>query len=100
MTDPKQREQIMAYLRSTSKTPVKDKRIRAITVNPAYRWQPTIRIEVGQSYANLEPGALAEPVLAIFEAVSFLVCTQTRGGGQGAPYYFSREDVRKVELEP
>jgi hypothetical protein len=95
------RLEILAYLRSTSRTPVKDKRLRAITVNPAYRWQPKIRIEVGQAYANLEPGSPREEILAIFESASFLVVTESRGAGTGAPYFFSREDVRRVEyFEP
>ena len=85
------------YLQATSRAPIKAKRIRAITVNPAYRWQPRVRIEVGREYAELEPGAPREEVLAIFESVSFLVVTGSRGAGTGAPYFFSREDVRAVE---
>ena len=87
------------YVQEGSRAPVKEKRIRAITVNPAYRWQPKIRIEVGRYYSNLEPDAPREQVIAIFESASFLVCTPSRGGGRGVPYFFSREDVRQVELE-
>ncbi len=99
MISESERQQIFEYLNATSKTPVKPKRVRAITVNPASRWLPKIRIEVGRRYADLEPGAPAEEVLAIFESVSFLVCTRTRGAGVGAPYFFSREDVRRIEYD-
>ena len=71
--------------------------IRALTVFPANRQIPNMRIEVGQIYKNLEPDAPPEEVLAIFESVSFLVCTQNRGIETGLPYFFAREDVRRVE---
>ncbi len=100
MIDDDERERIRAYLNATSKVPVKPARIRAITVNPSYRWMSMLRIEVGGRYRDFEPGAPAEEVLAIFESASFIVCTKTRGAGSGAPYYFSREDVRRVEYEP
>jgi len=99
MITEESRIEILAYLNATSKTPVKATRIRAITVNPASHRLPKLRIEVGGRYAGLEEGASSEEVLAIFESVSFLVCTQSRGAGVGAPYYFGREDVRKVEFE-
>jgi len=99
MISEQERQRILEYLNATSKSPVKKRRVRAITVNPASRWLPKIRIEVGRRYADLEPGAPVEEVLAIFESVSFLVCTKTRGAGVGAPFFFSREDVRKIEYD-
>jgi hypothetical protein len=56
-----------------------------------------MRIEVGRTYSELEPGSPLEKVLAIFESVSFLVCTERRGIAEGLPYFFAREDVRRVE---
>ncbi len=97
-TETKSWEEIYEYLQDTMKVPVKKKRIRAITVNPSNHWQPKMRIEVGKYYANLEYGAPPELVVAIFEATVFYVCTPDRGAGQGLPYFFSREDVRQVEL--
>jgi hypothetical protein len=35
-------------------------------------------------------------VLAVFEAVSFIVCTPERGVETGLPIFFAREDVREV----
>jgi hypothetical protein len=36
-------------------------------------------------------------VVAIFESVSYLVCTPDRGAGEGLPYFFTRNEVREVE---
>ncbi|MEW5925114.1 MAG: hypothetical protein AB1746_14105 [Candidatus Zixiibacteriota bacterium] len=76
---------------------IKKWRIKALTVIPANRQIPNMRIEVGQIYKNLEPNTPSEEVLAIFESVSFLVCAKNRGIDSGLPYFFAREDVRRVE---
>lgn len=99
MLPPDEYHRILTYLRSTSRTPIKDRRIRAITVNPSIHSLPKMRIEVGRPCSTLEPGAPPETVLAIFESASFLVVTPTRGAGDGSPYYFSREDVRRIEYD-
>ena len=76
---------------------IRKKYIRALTVYPTHQQIPNMYIEVGRSYRNLEAGAPPDKVLAIFESVSFLVCTRTRGIEEGLPYFFAREDARKVE---
>jgi len=96
-TTQPQWEEILKYLRETMKAPVREKRIRAITVNPSNHWQPKMHIEVGKYYSNLEYGSPSELVVAIFESTVFYVCTPTRGAGQGLPYLFAREDVKQVE---
>lgn len=92
------REQIKAYLENDLDMKVKARAIRCIDVNPSQHAQPPLHIEVGKLCANLEPEAPPERVLAIFDATVFLVCTATRGAGVGLPYFFAREDVRRVEL--
>jgi hypothetical protein len=90
-------EKVRSYLESVVLGKIRNRRIKAIEVNSRYRQQPRMRIEVGQSYRGLEPGASSQEVVAIFESESFLVCTIERGAGNGLPYYFVREDVRRVE---
>ncbi len=90
-------EHLRAYLVKTLGVPVHDTPIRAITVNPMSRFQPKMRIEVGQRCANLEAEARPEEVVAIMESKLFLVITKTRGYFAGMPYFFVRSDVRNVE---
>ncbi|MFH1894178.1 MAG: hypothetical protein ABIK83_16025 [Candidatus Zixiibacteriota bacterium] len=97
MLTESEREEIKIYLEGVVLGKMRDRVIRAIEVNSRYRHQPKMRIEVGKSYRDLEPGAPYEEVVAIFESESFLVCTKERGAGTGLPYYFVREDVRRVE---
>ena len=91
-------EQARLKLEKQLNIKIKKWRIKALTVNPANRKIPHMRIEIGQIYKNLEPSALPDQVLAIFESVSFLVCTKKRGIEEGLPYFFAREDVRRVEI--
>lgn len=93
------REQIKRYLEEDLEIKVKERAIRSIRVNPSQHAQPPLHIVVGKVCANLEPGAPPEQVLAIFDATTFLVCTATRGAGVGLPYFFAREDVRKIEFD-
>ena len=88
--------ELLEYLRKTMKVNVKDKRIKAITVNSANHWQPKMHIEVGRSYRDLEMDSPREEVIAIFESSVFYVCTATRGDMVGLPYLFARPDVRLV----
>ncbi len=92
-----EREKIRLYLEKLVDRPVRSKPIRAIVVSPLYHGQPKRRIEVGQCYSDLEPGEPSRQVVAIFESDSFLVCTPERGAGEGLPYFFTRNEVRKVE---
>jgi hypothetical protein len=78
--------------------PVSKRKIKSIGVNPRARHIPKMTIEVGQFYSNLEPNAPEEEVIAIFEAVSFCVCTPSRDGVNAPPYYFHREDVFSIEV--
>jgi hypothetical protein len=92
------RDEIQAYLETNFEISIKERRIKAITVNPTQQALPPLDIAVGRKCANLEPAAPPELVLAIFDATTFLVCTPDRGAGRGLPYFFAREDVRRVEL--
>jgi hypothetical protein len=96
MTNKEKHQELLEYLRKVMKVHVKDKRIKAITVNSANHWQPKMHIEVGRSYRNLEMDAPSETVTAIFESTVFYVCTATRGDMTGFPYLFARPDVRRV----
>lgn len=91
-----QRESIRIRLQETTRAPIKSRRIRAIDVNSSQQWQPALRIEVGRLCAHLEKDAPAERVVAIFESSAYLVVTQSRGMDNMLPYFFSREDVRRV----
>jgi len=95
--DERERQRIAEYLTKLVSRPIRDKRIKAIVVNPLHHGLPKRRIEVGQSYADLEPGAPSQRVIAIFESDSFLVCTPERGAGDGLPYIFTRQEVKSVE---
>ena len=78
---------------------IKPRRIRAIFVNSAYHWQPPMWVRVDEYCENLEKDAPPEKVIAILESISFLVCTETRGTEESPPYFFAREDVRRVVEE-
>ena len=93
------RKDLIAYLERTLKQKLQDTTIRAITVNPVSHFLPKMRIEVGQVCAHLEADAPPEVVVGIFESKLFVVCTPTRGAMTGLPYFFVRQDVRKVEFE-
>ncbi len=97
MIDDDEREKIRQYLENLTGQKVSDRKIRALGVNPPYHGQPKRLIEVGKSYADLEPGAPSEEILAIFESKSFCVCTATRGTGTGLPYFFTRDTVYRLE---
>jgi len=83
-------------LQKTLKAKIKSRVIKAIYVNSANHFQPPMWVEVGKRARNLEPDAPSEEVIAIFESVSFMVCTPTRGTAESPPYFFSREDVRRI----
>jgi len=91
-------EEIKAYIEQLTRHRVRDKKIRAIGVNPLYHGTPKRLLEVGHYYADLEPGAPAQKIVAIFETTLFCVCTPERGAGTGLPYFFTRESVYCVEL--
>lgn len=92
-----EREEIRQYLEDLVGEKVNDPNIRSIVVNPVYRSQPVMKIEVGKYYSELEPGRPREKVVAIFESKAFLVCTEQRGAGHNLPYIFTRDTVRKIE---
>ena len=95
--DKNEHKRIAAYLAKLMNRPVRNKRIKSIDVNPLHHGLPRRRIEVGKHYADLEPDAPAQLVVAIFESDSFLVCTPERGAGEGLPYIFTRAEVKGVE---
>ncbi len=95
--DDKRHEEIRLYLEKLLKNKVLKKKIRAIVVNPLYHGSPKRKIEVGNYYADIEPEAPRQKVVAIFESRPFVVCTEERGAGEGLPYFFTREEVRRVD---
>ncbi len=96
MIDDKRYLEIKNYLEKTLGHPIKDKKIAAIGVNPLYHGQSRRVIEVGHFYTDLEPESPSEEVIAIFETKLFCVVTEKRGGGEGLPYFFTRETVYDV----
>jgi hypothetical protein len=97
MLDEQEYNNIKKYLEKLTGQKIQNTKIKALGVNPPYHGQPKRLIEVGKRYADLEPGAPSEPVLAIFESKSFCVCTPSRGAGQGMPYIFTRDTVYLVK---
>ncbi len=97
MNDDNQRELVRTRLEKLMRAPVREKRIKAIQVNPLYHGSSKRLIEVGGTYADLEPGEPSRRVLAIFESESFLVCTNERGLESGLPYIFTRSEVVRVD---
>ncbi|MCP4567889.1 MAG: hypothetical protein GY841_09955 [FCB group bacterium] len=95
--DEEERERIRLYLEKTLGHPVRKQKIKSILVNPHYHGQSKRTIEVGRSYADLEPGRPSEQVIAIFETKLFCVVTKERGAGEGLPYFFTRDTIRNVE---
>ena len=96
MITKKEWEDLKAWLGSQLKPPIKKRRIKAIKVNAAYRWQPPLYIEVGNTCAHLEPDGGPEDIIAIFESTTFLVVTPDHGFKKGFPYFFAKEDVHQV----
>lgn len=97
MSDNTRYNEIKAYIENLTGHRVRDKKIRAIGVNPLYHGTPKRLLEVGHYYADLEPGAPSQKIVAIFETTLFCVCTPDRGAGIGLPYFFTRESVYRVE---
>ena len=92
--------EIRRYIEKLTGRKIRDRKIRAIGVNPPYHGLPKRLIEVGRTYADLEPGSPPEEILAIYESESFCVCTPERGALKGLPYFFTRDTVYEViEME-
>lgn len=96
MIDNNRYQEIREYLEKTLGHPIKNKKIAAIGVNPLYHGQSSRMIEVGHFYADLEPDAPSEQVLAIFETKLFCVVTESRGACRGLPYFFTRDTIYDV----
>ncbi len=100
MLDEARYNEIKRYIEKLTGQKIRDKRIRALGVNPPYHGVPKRLIEVGKSYTDLEPGSPPEEILAIYESKSFCVCTAERGALTGLPYFFTRDSIYKViEME-
>lgn len=56
MLDAARYEEIKPYIERLTAKKVRDRKIRAIGVNPLYHGSPERLPEVGQLYADLEPG--------------------------------------------
>lgn len=97
MIDDKEYQKLKENVERLIGQKITQKRITALGVNPPYHGQPKRLIEVGKACADLEPGAPAEEVIAIFESRAYCVCTPSRGGGQGLPYFFTRDAVYLVK---
>lgn len=89
--------EIKERLAKLTKTSVRPKNIKSITVNPSNHALPKMKIEVGKYCKTLDVGASPELVIAIFESTLFMVITETHGLNDGMPYFFFRGDVRLVE---
>ncbi len=96
MLTDNQVEELRLRLQEKYGVPVRSRRIGAIRLNSAYRWQPPLHIRVGQYCGPLIQDGPAELVLAIFEATTFIVCTPDHGVEQGMPHFFAKEDVHQV----
>jgi len=97
MPDAEEYESLKRYIEKLTGHRVRDKKIRALGVNPLYHGLPKRLLEVGKYYSELEPGSPPELIVAIFETSLFCVCTPERGAGQGLPYFFTRDSVYRVE---
>ena len=93
----KEIDQLRGQLEESMDIKIRARRIKFIEINPTQQSLPRMHVEVGGYYGNLEPGSPPEQVLAIFESTVFLVCTRNRGVEKGLPYFFAREDIRRVE---
>ena len=89
-------EELKDWLGTQLKPAIKGRRIKAIKVNSAYRWQPPLYIEVGKSCADLEQDGGPEEILAIYESTTFLVVTPEHGNKKGLPYFFAKQDVNRI----
>ena len=96
LLNEEQLEALRLRLQEKLSTRLKPKRIAALRVNSGHRWQPPLYIEVGKTCKHLEKDAPPMLVQAVFEAVTFVVCTPERGVESGLPIFFAREDVREV----
>ena len=94
--DPPELEQLRRKLEDKLKVTIRPRRIKALRVNSAHHWQPPLYIETGKYCKHLEIDAPPMKVVAIFESMSFLVCTPERGVDSGLPVFFTRSDVRQV----
>ncbi|MCF7811798.1 hypothetical protein K9N50_12515 [bacterium] len=99
MISEEEYQRIKTYLSEGLGIKIHDSRIRSIKVNPMQRWQPKLHIQVGNFYNDLNINRNPEQALAIFESMSFCVCTPENGGGKGQPYFFTRQEVLEVERE-
>lgn len=89
-------DEIKRYLEKFVDGKIRSRKIMSIRVLMSYKGKPSVTIEVGKYYDELEPDAPREQILAIFESESFLAVTKSRGALEGPPYYFIRENVREV----
>ncbi len=89
-------EELRQKLDAELKPEVKKRRIKAIRVNSAYRWQPPLWIEVGHEVGYLEKDGPPELIVAIYESTTFLVVTPEHGYEEGLPHFFAKEDVHQV----
>jgi hypothetical protein len=89
-------EELRLNLDRQLKPAIRKRRIKAIKVNSAYRWQPPLFIEVGKECAHLQPEGSPELIVAIFESSTFVVVTPDHGYKKGLPYFFAKEDVQQV----
>ena len=93
------KEGFRKFAEKTLQWNVKDTEIKSITVYAKrIRGRDKIRkITVGEEISPPIADTPGEPVLAIFESTTYLVVTPNRGGIQGVPYLWGKEDVIGVE---
>lgn len=90
-------DEIKRYLEDFVGGKIRNRKIKSMRVLMSYKGNPSVTIEAGRYYDELESDAPREQILAIFESESFLAVTRSRGALVGPPYYFIRENVRSVE---
>lgn len=89
ITDDKETETIYAHAKRSAVEgfgwQVSDRRIRRISYREGGK---LLQAEVGKP----DP-ITGEPVMAIFESTTYLICTENRGVRQGAPILVGRHEV-------
>ena len=100
MLSSEELNKLREYLEKSLGAKIRPRKIKGIRVNSAYHWQPPLHIQVGGYCSDLEKDSPKEKIVAIFEATTFLVCTAERGVSETLPYFFSKEDVQRVEEMP
>jgi hypothetical protein len=96
---PEMKEAFRTFAEESLEWDVKDPGIRSLEVlsGTQGRGSDRVWITVGQRLPPGEADSSYDEVLAIFESTAYLVVTWDRGGYQGLPYLYGKDDVLSVE---